>query len=279
MPAYLATQQMSLTQTAASTRSTRAAVSSSSFIYLDGAASNSTIDGVSVNFQNIENAIGGDGNDIIEGNASANELYGQRGNDTLKGAGGADTLHGDWGDDQLQGEAGDDTLYGGDGGDTLYGGDNVDTLYGGTGGDYLDGGLYVDTSYGGSGNDTFALSNDHLGDNVYGGADTDTLDLSGNTSPGYSFNVNLALAAYNFVPDFGPDANYIAQSIENVVGSVNGDTITGDGLANVLSGNGGADTVNGGDGGDTLNGDAGNDMLNGGRRHRRSVSAARTMTR
>ena len=65
-----------------------AAVSSSSTIYLDGANSTSTIDGVSVNFQNIENAIGGDGSDIIGGNEANNQLYGQRGNDTLKGAGG-----------------------------------------------------------------------------------------------------------------------------------------------------------------------------------------------
>ncbi len=42
----------------------------------------------------IENAIGGDGNDRIEGNGAANTLYGMRGDDALYGMGGNDTLVG-----------------------------------------------------------------------------------------------------------------------------------------------------------------------------------------
>ena len=65
----------------------------------------------------------------------------------------------------------------------------------------------------------------------------------------------------------------ILASIENVTGSRNDDTITGDAVPNVLKGGDGADTLDGGrendklygEGGkDTLNGGEGNDMLMGG---------------
>lgn len=53
-------------------------------------------------------------------------------------------------------------------------------------------------------------------------------------------------------------------SIENLVGSNFGDTLTGNGLANVLEGGGGADVINGEGGDDTVSGGAGADSLNGG---------------
>jgi hypothetical protein len=45
----------------------------------------------------IENAIGGSGNDHIEGNATSNKISGGAGNDVLRGAGGSDTIDGDAG--------------------------------------------------------------------------------------------------------------------------------------------------------------------------------------
>lgn len=57
----------------------------------------------------IENAIGGAGNDVLIGNASANRLEGGAGND------------------QLDGDAGDDTLIGGPGNDVIFGGVGIDT--------------------------------------------------------------------------------------------------------------------------------------------------------
>ncbi len=57
----------------------------------------STIDGQSLTISVgtvIENAYGGDGNDNITGNGSANVLYGMRGNDTLNGGAGNDILNG-----------------------------------------------------------------------------------------------------------------------------------------------------------------------------------------
>lgn len=69
---------------------------------------------------NIENFIGGSGDDAITGNAVANQLAGGLGNDTLSGL------------------AGNDTLIGGDGNDTLIGGTGQDTVTGGAGADVFD---------------------------------------------------------------------------------------------------------------------------------------------
>ncbi|WP_436899670.1 calcium-binding protein, partial [Acinetobacter gyllenbergii] len=72
-------------------------------------------------------ALGGDGNDILNGNSGIDYLEGGSGDDTLNGGGG------------------DDTLSGGSGDDKLYGGVGADTLNGGLGNDYLDGGYQGDT--------------------------------------------------------------------------------------------------------------------------------------
>lgn len=65
----------------------------------------------------IENAWGGNANDVIFGNFVKNTLYGRDGNDSIYG------------------NSGDDVLYGGNGGDLLVGGLGKDTLYGGGGRD------------------------------------------------------------------------------------------------------------------------------------------------
>lgn len=65
----------------------------------------------------IENAIGGSGNDLIQGNAAQNRLVGNAGNDDLYGDAGNDTLEGGAGDDVLRGSDGLDLLIGGAGAD------------------------------------------------------------------------------------------------------------------------------------------------------------------
>lgn len=73
----------------------------------------------------IENAVTGDGADVIVGNGTANTLYGMRGDDTIDGG---------QGDDTLSGGAGNDTLTGGEGADifvfdrALNESSNVDTV-------------------------------------------------------------------------------------------------------------------------------------------------------
>jgi serralysin len=65
----------------------------------------------------IENAIGSEGWDFIEGNSLANALTGNGGNDYLYGLSGADKLNGGPGNDSLYGGSGRDTLSGSTGND------------------------------------------------------------------------------------------------------------------------------------------------------------------
>src|SRR5207253_3160754 len=85
------------------------------------------------------NYYGGDGNDILQGDATPNQLYGGQGNDFLAGSvytvlTGTGTPanpyvfsgFGASGDDYLEGGAGRDAIYAADGNDTIYGGDGDD---------------------------------------------------------------------------------------------------------------------------------------------------------
>lgn len=56
----------------------------------------------------IENAVGGQGRDLLVGNSADNSLQGQAGDDVIAGGDGADTLIGGAGDDTLYGEEGSD---------------------------------------------------------------------------------------------------------------------------------------------------------------------------
>lgn len=84
---------------------------------LAGRAKVSGRDGGTDRLIGIEDLRGGQGNDRLSGNTTANTLSGQIGNDTLTG------------------RQGDDTLYGGKGSDHLYGGQGNDRLLGGAGAD------------------------------------------------------------------------------------------------------------------------------------------------
>ena len=109
----------------------------------------------------IEVAIGGGGDDRIEGNRAHNTLIGRDGDDRLMGAGGKDKLHGNGGDDRLEGAGGHDKLMG-------HAGDDV-----------LDGGAGDDTLIGGAGADTFVLRPGDGMDRIQGWQDgADRLDLS-----------------------------------------------------------------------------------------------------
>ena len=128
-----------------------------------------TIDIVS-NDENLD-ALGLASNDTLNGNSSANTIYGGAGDDTLSGNGGADTLFGGSGDDVLNGGSGIDVLLGGDGDDSLNGGLGNDLLQGGTGEDTLDGGSGVDAIFGGAGDDT--LDGGAGDDRLYGEGGSD----------------------------------------------------------------------------------------------------------
>ena len=112
----------------------------------------------------IENAIGGPGNEDFHGGSAANYLQGdpldvagsadfmdsREGNDTLVGAGGSDVLYGGLDNDLLFGDIdpfgqdqgnyvqGDDTVHGDQGNDTVYGGFGTNVLSGDDGYDTVD---------------------------------------------------------------------------------------------------------------------------------------------
>ncbi|MCC0090328.1 retention module-containing protein [Aeromonas veronii] len=147
------------------------------------------------------------------------------------------TLTGSFLDEILIGGAGDETLDGNAGNDILLGGGGNDGLSGGDGNDILVGGAGNDTLNGGAGNDTASYIDSTAGVTVKvngnnqatGGAGTDSLS-----------------------------------NMENLVGSMFNDSLTGDGNANVLSGLVGSDILSGGGGDDLLLGGADGDTLTGG---------------
>jgi hypothetical protein len=88
---------------------------------------------------------GGDGNDVVNGDAGTDTLDGDAGNDTLNGGVDNDSLFGGDGNDTLNGESGNDQLFGDAGNDTLNGGAGADLVEGDAGADQLRGDTGDDT--------------------------------------------------------------------------------------------------------------------------------------
>lgn len=261
-----------------------AAVSTASVINLNENAY-SSIGGGSLRITGvIENAIGGDGDDVLIGNAAANELRGMRGADTMGGGLGNDTYYVDnardvtvelagggndrvfaslnWtlaadverltlsgsGDINGTGNALANRLEGNDGANQLDGAGGNDSLFGLAGDDTLIGGAGADRLDGGVGADSMA-----------GGADNDSymvddaldlvLELAGGGHDRVSASVSHSLAA----------------EVErlSLTGSSDLDG-TGNELANQLDGNAGNNRLDGRGGNDSLFGVAGDDTLTGG---------------
>lgn len=97
---------------------------------------------------------GGRGKDtLVNSTDVATRALGGSGDDFLEGGGGDDFLDGGDGDDVLDGGGGNDSLFGGDGEDELIGENGNDFLEGGFGNDMLGGGLGSDMLNGGAGTD------------------------------------------------------------------------------------------------------------------------------
>lgn len=222
------------------------------------------------NLRLVGSALIGSGNgldNVIFGNAAANELYGGAGNDEIFGRAGDDALFGGDGNDHLVGGLGADLLFGGAGNDILSGGAGADNLYGGDGNDVLGGGAGADHLYGGLGNDT-----------LLGGAGTDFLDgglgadvMQGGAGSDVYFVDNVG----DVVDEKGGDG--AADTVISTISYILGDRVenltllgseglsgTGNGLANTLIGNDGDNALYGGGGSDLLFGGAGRDYLDGG---------------
>ena len=151
----------------------------------------------------------------------------------------------------IYGLAGDDTIYGGPGNDILIGGDDRDTLKGEAGNDILRGGQDNDILDGGDGTDTADYSMENA-------TDADENGVFELTTAGMPIKVNLAEGQ---ATDTYMDVDTLI-SIENVIGTSEKDTITGDENDNEIDGYGAPaddpDTLDGGAGSDTiiLRGDA-----------------------
>ena len=223
------------------------------------------------------------GGDLIYGGAGHDSIFGDTylagdpssspsgnpviwgGNDTIYGGNGGSVLVGDVGfPNPAIIHGGNDLIIGGTGDDTLMGdqqnnrGSNAsevrifggnDSLYGGAGND-----LFV----GGGGND---LMNGGTGDDSVGYNQL-TYDANGNPTTG---GIVLALAdGSNAGHASGSHGNDTLISIENVLGSLGDDSISGNSVGNLLNGSYGNDTIRGLGGDDVLIGEDGNDSLDGG---------------
>lgn len=233
----------------------------------------------------VENLVGGSGNDSLTGTQLApgaetvtpgltrnNILRGNDGNDTLNGLDGNDVLDGGFGTDILNGGAGIDTAdyssrthhlvldLDGVADDGAVGekdriGTDIENINGGAGNDKIYGNAVANVLKGGAGNDVL---DGGLGkDGLYGGLGIDTAS--------YSTRTVAVVIDLDGVADDGAagEKDLISADIENLTGGSAADTITGNAKANVLRGGAGNDLIYGGAGNDTLHADAGADKLYG----------------
>lgn len=200
---------------------------------------------------------GRDGNDLLIGDANADWLSGGKGDDGFYGGGGSDTIKGDSGNDTMFGDGGNDRLYGGTGNDTLFGGADDDYLSGGKGDDVLDGGSGNDTLFGDTGNDLLWASTGN--DSYTGGAGFDTVDfsrLAGRLEIDLSTHSARILDGSNTVV-----ANSRVVSVEKVVGTSGDDSFKGSSKGETLEGGAGNDLFRSLSGADTLSGGSGIDTF------------------
>ena len=256
------------------------AVSERDYIYM---ASHDTSNAGALRGDNLgECLMGWGGDDYLEGNGGNDILNGGTGNDRLEGGDGNDRLEGGPGADKLDGGPGTDTAYysgdyasveltvtangrftvtGGHGqGDTLTSIERFEGLaiaaflVGDEGDNVLRGHDGQDTLTGKGGNDF--LIGSPGSDTLDGGDGTDTADYAGSDA---TVDVNLATGTGSG----GHAQGDTLVDVENVIGSIHDDILTGDGAANILRGNEGCDTLHGGAGDDTLHGNDGCDTLHG----------------
>lgn len=205
--------------------------------------------------KNIENIIGGSGDDTYFGNAQSNIIKGGMGSDRILGRQGNDRIEGNQGSDIIDGGIGNDTLLGGLGDDRISGGQGNDLLNGGVGNDVLDGG---------SGTDWISFQ---------GGRHSAKVDLSiiGPQATGYGHDTILNIenvygGAGNDILSGNAQHNTIRGGIgsDRILGRQGDDRLEGNQGADIINGGSGNDNLFGGLGGDRLCGGIGNDRLDGG---------------
>ena len=203
---------------------------------------------------NIENLIGGSGDDRLEAPAAGTDDSPNR----FEGGAGADFLAGYDGSDTLIGGAGNDTLWGGDGFDLLNGGPGADILEGDTPGETKTANYEFENVQsfvfpGPDGGRAFGGREDfgYGGDTVtYAGSNRGVaLTLGFYNSNGPDGDPNTIGDNYHSTPATG--AGGYAQgdtvvNVENIIGSDHDDSLGGNNLYNVLTGGKGDDRLTGG---------------------------------
>ena len=238
--------------------------------------------------------IGTTGDDTITGSSTHDIINGLQGNDTISAGDGDDLIRPGTGDDIVDGGTGWDrvsyAMVGGDvstsgvvvslampgtgqvtghGTDRLSGIEHLtgtpysDYLVGNDGDNWIWGGVDPTTGasggtpdqlFGGGGNDLLEVSSivgpgHHR---VAGGDGIDTISFFGGGT-GFTAGVTFSLATTGF-QNTGQGL-IIAYELENVTGTIYGDTLTGSSGDNIIAGDVGNDTLLGGAGNDTLYGD------------------------
>jgi Ca2+-binding RTX toxin-like protein len=224
-------------------------------IYLDGTT------GGEDKISNVENAVGGAGDDAILGDLGPNALFGGGGNDALDGNAGDDKLYGMGGNDSLDGQAGNDVVAGGDGADTLMGGAGADWIAGYAGVDtvsyegYI---LPVTVILDGVANDGAAGEGDFVAsdvENIVGGSAGDKLigSSGSNTLVGGPGADTLSGGDGNDLLDggAGTDTLHGGNDADTLVGGTENDKLYGEAGYDVLQGGPGSDAFDGGSEGDT----------------------------
>jgi Ca2+-binding RTX toxin-like protein len=194
----------------------------------DGATDVAFTEGDNVH-SDVEQVIGGAGDDDIQGTAGPDVLKGSGGNDILRGLDGTNLMYGGSGNDAFVGGSGDDTGNGGPGDDNFDGGPGNDTFDGATGADFAAGREGNDTLGGGADNDNL---DGMLGDDVVNGDDGDD-HLAG-----------------------GPDCTPFGVPDDD-----GNDTVDGGPGGDDIAGGAGNDSIDGGDGNDSINGQGGSDSI------------------
>ena len=218
------------------------------------------------NLETLGHRIGGDGDDSLSGNESANYLSGENGDDTLEGGTGHDTLDGGTGNDQL------------------YGGNNESDTYlfrAGHGKDvvsnYASKDEQADTlRFNGAKAQDAVFDRDgwNLNIKAYGSEDQVTVKdyfySDGYSRYHFQFDdstvgaADLAARVFTLNGTDGDDGLLGLDTADIINGGAGHDTLCGYGGNDVLNGGTGNDSLSGYDGDDVLNGEEGNDSLSGG---------------
>lgn len=249
---------------------------------------------------NVQNVIGGSGNDTIFGDEQNNNFSGGAGDDILSGRGGVNTFDGGTGNDTVL-EVGDvdftltNQSLVGTGSDALANIESADLTGGAsankfvlsnwTGDGQVNGGGATDTLVGPNIDNSWQISGQNAGvvnsklafsavENLVGGTAGDIFifgdgkGVSGKINGGGGVNA-LDYSAYTtpVTVDLGNSlgtGTLGLAGIRHVLGGSAADIIIGDAQDNILFGGGRNDTINGADGNDVIAGQNGSDSLSGG---------------